>query len=115
VTQDDVLFGYRLQLFRLAEELGVSKACRVMGVNRSPTTAGSRRSSAPGSSTATARAAPTGDANQLSLITEQRIVAFALGHPRLGLKRIAAQLDDPNGAVLASALTESGRRYAGTD
>jgi len=35
VTQDDVLFGYRLQLFRLAEELGVSKAYRVMGVNRS--------------------------------------------------------------------------------
>ena len=35
MTQDDVLFGYRLQLFRLAEELGVSKAYRVMGVNRS--------------------------------------------------------------------------------
>ena len=35
MTQDDVLFGYRLQLFALASERGVSEACRLMGVNRS--------------------------------------------------------------------------------
>ena len=35
MTQDDVLLGYRLQLFRLAGELGVSAACRLMGVHRS--------------------------------------------------------------------------------
>jgi hypothetical protein len=35
VTQDDVLFGYRLRLFALAGEVGVSEACRVMGVHRS--------------------------------------------------------------------------------
>ena len=35
MTQDDVLFGYRLQLLRLAVEKGVSEACRVMGVHRS--------------------------------------------------------------------------------
>ena len=35
MTQDDVLFGYRLQLFRLAGEVGVSEACRLMGVHRS--------------------------------------------------------------------------------
>ena len=35
MTQDDVLFGYRLQLFALAGERGVSEACRLMGVHRS--------------------------------------------------------------------------------
>jgi molybdenum-dependent DNA-binding transcriptional regulator ModE len=36
MTHDDVLFGYRLRLFTLAEELGsVSEACRQMGVSRS--------------------------------------------------------------------------------
>jgi hypothetical protein len=33
VTKDDVLFGYRLQLFALAADLGVSQACRLMGVH----------------------------------------------------------------------------------
>ena len=35
MTQDDVLLGYRLQLFALAAERGVSQACRLMGVHRS--------------------------------------------------------------------------------
>jgi len=35
MTKDDVLFGYRLQLFSLAAERGVSEACRLMGVHRS--------------------------------------------------------------------------------
>jgi hypothetical protein len=36
VTEHDVLVGFRLRLFTLAEELGnVSAACRAMGVHRS--------------------------------------------------------------------------------
>jgi len=36
MTHDDVLFGYRLRLFTLAEELhNVSEACRQMGISRS--------------------------------------------------------------------------------
>jgi Winged helix-turn helix len=36
MTEHDVLVGYRLRLFTLAEELGnVSQACRLMGVHRS--------------------------------------------------------------------------------
>jgi len=36
VTEHDVLVGYRLRLFTLADELGtVSEACRLMGVHRS--------------------------------------------------------------------------------
>ncbi len=35
MSHDDVLFGYRLRLFTLAEELqNVSEACRRMGVSR---------------------------------------------------------------------------------
>ena len=35
MSHDDVLFGYRVRLFTLAEELGnVSEACRRMGVSR---------------------------------------------------------------------------------
>ena len=93
MTQDDVLFGYRLQPFRLAGEVGVSAACRPMGVNRSSyyrwkpevERAGLRPRE---------RRRPVMP-NQLSPITEQRIVAFALGHPGLGPKRISAQLARP--------------------
>jgi hypothetical protein len=36
VTEHDVLVGFRLRLFSLAEQLGnVSAACRPMGVHRS--------------------------------------------------------------------------------
>jgi hypothetical protein len=35
MTKDDVLFGYRLRLFSLAEEIGVRPACRAMGVHHS--------------------------------------------------------------------------------
>ena len=35
MSQDDVLFGYRLQLFDLAARIGVAAACRTFGVHRS--------------------------------------------------------------------------------
>src|SRR5881396_2713269 len=35
MSQDDVLFGYRLQLFDLAGRIGVSAACRSFGIHRS--------------------------------------------------------------------------------
>src|SRR4249919_3717978 len=35
MSQDDVLFGYRLQLFDLAGRIGVAAACRAFGVHRS--------------------------------------------------------------------------------
>jgi transposase-like protein len=35
MTQDDVLFGYRLQLFDLAARTTVAHACRTFGVHRS--------------------------------------------------------------------------------
>ena len=35
MTQDDVLFSYRLQLFELAARTTVANACRTFGVHRS--------------------------------------------------------------------------------
>lgn len=35
MSEDDVLFGYRLRLFTLAAEIGVRAACRAMGVHHS--------------------------------------------------------------------------------
>jgi transposase-like protein len=35
MTQDDVLFGYRLRLFDLAARTTVRGACRTFGVHRS--------------------------------------------------------------------------------
>ncbi len=35
MTQDDVLFGYRLQLFELAARTTVRHACRTFGVHQS--------------------------------------------------------------------------------
>ena len=35
MTQDDVLFGFRLQLFALAARTTVANACRTFGVHRS--------------------------------------------------------------------------------
>ena len=35
MSEDDVLFGYRLQLVDLAGRVGVSEACRIFGVHRS--------------------------------------------------------------------------------
>ena len=79
MTKDDVLFGYRLQLFALAAERGF-RGLPVMGVHRSTTTAGSPRSSAPAGDAAPARASPP-DAQPALALVEQRIVAFALGQP----------------------------------
>ena len=105
MTQDDVLFGYRLQLFRLAGELGVSQACRLMGVHRSTYYRWKPEVERAGLEMLRPRERrrPVMP-NQLSPIVEQRIVAFALGHPGLGPKRIAAQLARPEwGGLVVSA------------
>jgi transposase InsO family protein len=96
MTQDDVLFGYRLQLFRLAGEIGVSTACRLMGVNRSTYYRWKPEVERAGLEMLRPRERRRPlMPNQLSPIVEQRIAAFALGHPGLGPKRIAAQLARP--------------------
>jgi transposase InsO family protein len=96
MTKDDVLFGYRLQLFDLAGRTTVTNACRTFGVHRSTYYAWKDQVDRQGLEMLRPRERrrPVMP-NQLSPIVEQRIVAFALGHPGLGPKRISAQLARP--------------------
>src|SRR3954462_13624548 len=96
MTQDDVLFGYRLQLFDLAARTTVAHACRTFGVHRSTYYRWKAQVDRQGLEMLRPRerrrpAMP----NQLPRVGEERIVAFALGHPGLGPKRIAAMLARP--------------------
>ena len=93
MKQDDVLFGYRLQIFALAEHTSVAEACRVFGIHRSTYYSWRSRVERHGLEMLRPRErrAPRMP-NQLSKLVEQRIVAFALGHPQMGPHRIAAEL-----------------------
>jgi transposase InsO family protein len=94
VTEHDVLVGFRLRLFTLAEELGnVSAACRAMGVDRSTYYRLKRRVDRWGLEALNVRERRRPRMpNQIGPHLEQRIVAFALGHPGLGPRRISAEL-----------------------
>lgn len=96
MTNDDALFGYRLQLFDLAHRTSVTEACRIFGVHRSTYYRWKRQVERYGLEVLRPRERRRPRMpNQLSQMVEQRIVAFALGHPGLGPKRISAQLAQP--------------------
>jgi transposase len=104
MTQDDVLFGFRLRLFALADERGVSQACRLMGVHRSTYYRWKRQVDRQGLEMLRPRERRRPQMpNQLSVLVEQRIVAFALGHPGHGPRRIASRLGRPEwGGLIVS-------------
>jgi transposase InsO family protein len=96
MTSDDALFGYRLQLFALAGQIGVRPACRAMGVHHSTYYRWKRQVDRQGLEMLRPRERRRPQMpNQLPRIVEERIVGFSLGHPGLGPKRIAAQLRHP--------------------
>jgi transposase InsO family protein len=105
MSQDDVLFGYRLQLFDLAGRIGVAAACRVFGVHRSTYYDWKRKVDRHGLEVLRPRERRRPRMpNQLSPLVEQRIVAFALGQPGLGPRRIAGELARPRwGGLVVSA------------
>jgi transposase InsO family protein len=94
MTEDDVLFGFRLRLFTLAEELGnVSEACRAMGVARSTYYAWKPKLERYGLDGLRVRERRRPRMpNQIGPHLEHRILAFALGHPGFGPRRISAEL-----------------------
>ena len=94
MTHDDVLFGYRLRLFTLAGELGnVAEACRRMGVARSTYYAWKPKLERYGLDGLRVRERRRPRMpNQIGPHLEQRILAFALGHPGFGPRRISAEL-----------------------
>src|SRR3954454_4677703 len=94
MTEHDVLVGFRLRLFTLADELGnVSAACRAMGVDRSTYYRLKKRVDRWGLEAFNVRERRRPRMpNQIGPHLEQRIIAFALGHPGYGPRRISAEL-----------------------
>jgi transposase InsO family protein len=94
MTEHDVLVGFRLRLFTLADELGnVSAACRAMGVDRSTYYRLKGRVDRWGLEALNVRERRRPRMpNQIGPHLEQRIIAFALGHPGYGPRRISAEL-----------------------
>jgi transposase InsO family protein len=96
MTKDDVLFGYRLQLFDLAARTTVTNACRTFGVHRSTYYRWRRQVERSGLEMLRPRERRRPQMpNAFSVLVEQRIVAFCLGHPGLGPRRVAARLGRP--------------------
>jgi hypothetical protein len=105
VTQDDLLYRFRLRVFAVAAELGnVRAACRAMGIHPSTYYRWKRQLERHGPEILRPRERRTPRmANQTSPLTEQRVVAFALGHPGFGPARIAAELAQPRwGGIMLS-------------
>ena len=93
MTHDDVLFGYRLRLFTLAAEVGVRPACRALGVHHSTYYRLKKRTDRWGLEALRVRERRRPRMpNEIGPHLEQRVVAFALGHPGLGPRRISAEL-----------------------
>src|SRR5512144_2452975 len=97
VTEDDVLFGFRLRCLTLAEELGnVSEACRAMGIERSTYYRWKRKVDRWGMEALRVRERRRPRMpNQIGPHLEQRILAFALARPGLGPRRISSELRRP--------------------
>jgi transposase InsO family protein len=105
VTEHDVLTGLRLRLFTLADELGnVSAACRAMGVDRSTYYRLKKRVDRWGLEARNVRERRRPRMpNQIGPHLEQRVIAFALGHPGYGPRRISAELARPKwGGIMIS-------------
>jgi transposase len=93
MSEDDVLFGYRLQLFDYAGRSSVSEACRVFGVHRSTYYRWKAQVDRHGLEVLRPRERRKPRMpNRLPAMVEERIVAFAIAHPGLGPRRIASEL-----------------------
>jgi transposase InsO family protein len=93
MTKDDVLFGYRLQLFDLAGRTSVSHACRIFGVHRSTYYAWKRQVDRHGLEMLRPRERRRPQMpNQLPRMIEERVLSFSIAHPGLGPKRVSSEL-----------------------
>jgi len=93
MSHDDVLFGFRLRLFTLAEEIGVRAACRQMGVHHSTFYRWKAQVDRWGIEALRIRERRRPRMpNQIGPHLEGRVIAFSLGHPGFGPRRISAEL-----------------------
>ena len=94
MTNDDVLYAYRLRVLAGARELGsVAAACRLYGIHRSTFYRWQAMVERFGLEILRPRERRRAQMpNAIPVLVEQRIVAFALGFPGYGPARIAAEL-----------------------
>jgi transposase InsO family protein len=112
MTNDDLLFRHRLQLFARAAQVGVRRACRELGFHHSTYYRWRPRVEAQGLEILRPRERrPPRMPNQTPPWREQQIIAFALGHPGLGPRRIAAQIGLVDERISANALHKVLRRH----
>ena len=105
MTQDDVLYRFRLRALALAAELGnVRAACRALGIHHSTFYRWQATARRHGLELLRPRERRSPQMpNQASPMIEQRVLAFSLAHPGYGPARIAAELarDKWGGLVLS--------------
>ena len=105
MTVDDALFRFRVRVFALAEEMGsVRGACRAMGVHPSTFYRWKKQVERYGLEALRPRERRQPRMpNATPVLIEQKVLAFALGHPGFGPARIAAELarDKWGGIVLS--------------
>ncbi len=94
MTDDEVLFAYRLRVLASARELGsVAAACRLYGIHRSTFYRWKAMAGRFGSEILRPRERRRPQMpNAIPVLIEQRIVAFALGHPGYGPAHISSEL-----------------------
>ncbi|MEX2547481.1 MAG: helix-turn-helix domain-containing protein [Chloroflexota bacterium] len=93
MSEDDVLFGYRLQLFDYAARTSVSEACRTFGVHRSTYYRWKRQVERHGLEILRPRERRKPKMpNQLPAMVEERILAYSIAHPGQGPRRISSEL-----------------------
>lgn len=104
MTNDDALFGYRLQLFDLAARTSISEACRTFGVHRSTYYYWKRQVDRHGLEMLRPRERRRPQMpNQLPQVVEERIVSFSIAHAGFGPRRVASELARPRwGGIVVS-------------
>jgi transposase InsO family protein len=97
LTTDDSLYRFRLRVLALAQELGNARlACRMMGIHSSTYYRWRNQVRRFGLEILRPRERRQPRMpNAASPLMEQRVLAFALGHPGFGPARIAAELTRP--------------------
>lgn len=106
MTNDDVLYAYRLRVLASARELGsVAAACRLHGIHRSTFYRWKAMSDRFGLEILRPRERRRPQMpNAIPVLVEHRIIAFALGAPGSGPARIAAELArEKHGGLRVSA------------
>ncbi len=115
MTKDDVLFGYRQQLFAEAARTNVSAACRTFGVHRSTYYAWKRQVDRHGLEMLRPRERRRPQMpNALPKMIEERIVSFSIAHPGLGPGASPQSSPGRSGAGSSSPRTGCGRCSAAT-